>query len=121
MCTPRVQTASYGVIMEAMTKSWTDERLEERFDRIDERFDEVGRRFDETDRRIDQMDRRIDEMDRRIDQRFDRVESDSRELRGEMKAGFDRIDARFDALHHLLLRLGGVTIAALLGLLATQL
>jgi hypothetical protein len=38
-----------------------------------------------------------------------------------MKAGFDRIDARFDALQHLLIRLGGVTIAALLGLVATQL
>jgi hypothetical protein len=35
MCAPRVQTAHYGAIMEAMTKSWTDERLEERFDRID--------------------------------------------------------------------------------------
>jgi hypothetical protein len=57
--------------MEAMTRSWTDERLEERFDRIDTRF--------------------------------------------------DRIDARFDALHRTLLQLGGVTIAALLGLLATQL
>lgn len=75
--------------METMTKSWTDERLEERFDRID--------------------------------QRFDRVESDIRELRSEMKTGFARIDDRFDALNRTLLQLGGVTIAALLGLIATQL
>jgi hypothetical protein len=84
-----LQTTSYGAIIEAMTKSWSDERLEERFDRID--------------------------------QRFDRVESDIRELRSEMKIGFGRIDDRFDALNRTLLQLGGVTIAALLGLIATQL
>jgi DNA anti-recombination protein RmuC len=89
--------------MDLMTKSWTDERLEERFDRIDQRFDEVDQRFEA------------------VDQRFDRVESDLRELRGKMKAGFDRIDARFEALHRLLIQLGSVTIAALLGLIATQL
>lgn len=107
--------------MEPMTKSWTDERLEERFDRIDERFDGMDLRFDEVSRRFEATDRRIDELDRRCDQRFNRVELDIRELRGEMKGGFDRIDARFDALQHLLLRLGGVVIAALLGLIATQL
>jgi hypothetical protein len=84
-----MQTSRYGAIMEPMAKSWTDERLEERFDRIDERFD--------------------------------RVALDMREIRVEMKAGFDRIDARFDALEHLLIRLGGVVIAALLGIIATQL
>jgi len=93
--------------MDLMTKSWTDERLEERFDGIDDRFDGV--------------DRRIDEMDRRVEHRFNRVEGDLRELRGEMKAGFERFDAHFDALQHLLIRLGGVMIAALLGLIATQL
>ena len=75
--------------MEPMTKSWTDERLEERFDRIDERFD--------------------------------RLETEIREVRGEMRAGFARVDASFDALNRTLFQLGGVTIAALLGLVATQL
>lgn len=86
-----------------MTKSWTDERLEERFDRIDERFD-------------------------RVDERFSRVESDLRELRDDTKAGFEQvhvdmreIHARFDGLQRTLLQLGGVAIAALLGLIATQL
>ncbi len=103
--------------MEPMTKSWTDERLEERFDRIDERFDEIDRRFDEVNQRFEVINHRFEA----IDQRFNRVEMDIRELRGEMKGGFDRIDAHFDALQHLLLRLGGVVIAALLGLIATQL
>ncbi len=47
--------------MEAMTKSWTDERLEERFDRIDDRFDEIDRRFEVVDRRFDRLERRMDE------------------------------------------------------------
>jgi hypothetical protein len=50
--------------MEAMTKSWTDERLEERFDRIDQRFDDAA-------------------------QRFDHIDADFRELRGEMNSRFD--------------------------------
>jgi len=93
--------------MEAMTKSWTDERLEERFDRVDQRFDET--------------DRRIDAMDRRLEQRFDRVESDSRELRGEM-------NGRFDATQHLIIRIGaGMLVTLIVGFvgviatLATQL
>jgi hypothetical protein len=82
--------------MEAMVKNWSDERLEERFDSID--------------------------------RRFDRVDADIRQLRCDMNAGFARVDARFarvdarfDALQRTLLELGGVTIAALLGLIATQL
>ena len=59
-----MQTSRYGAIMEPMTKSWTDERLEERFDRIDQRFDEV-------------------------DRRFDHIDADFRELRGEMNGRFD--------------------------------
>jgi hypothetical protein len=50
--------------MEAMTRSWTDGRLEERFDRIDQRFDDAA-------------------------QRFDRIDADFRELRGEMNGRFD--------------------------------
>ena len=44
-----------------MTKSWTDERLEERFDRIDDRFDAVDQRFEAVDRRFDRLERRMDE------------------------------------------------------------
>ena len=69
-CAPHVQTVHYGVIMEAMVKNWTDERLEERFDRIDQqhdRFDadfrelraEMNARFDAVDHRFDAMQRLI--------------------------------------------------------------
>jgi hypothetical protein len=100
--------------MQTMTKSWTDERLEERFDRIDDRFDAVGRRFDT------------------VDQRFDRVEADIRDLRVEMKAGFDnsRVEMKteirglrgeINALQRTINWFGGGMILALLGLIATQL
>ncbi len=89
--------------MEAMTKSWTDERLEERFDRIDQRFDEVDRRFEAVDRR------------------FDRVDADFRELRAEM-AG---LNGRFDATQRLIVQVGGgmiaTTLVGFLGIIATQL
>lgn len=40
-------------------------------------------------------------------------------LRGETRAGFERADDRFDALHRLLLQLGGILVAALIGTIAT--
>jgi hypothetical protein len=104
--------------MDAMTKSWTDERLEERFDRIDERFDAIDRRFDRVDADFRELRGEMHAGSREL---RGEMHAGSRELRGEMHAGFDRIDARFDALQHLLIRLGGVVIAALLGLIATQL
>jgi hypothetical protein len=44
-------------------ETWTDERLDERFDHVDQRFNQV-------------------------DHRFDRVEGDIRDLRTEMRSGF---------------------------------
>lgn len=93
-----------------MRVNWTDDRLGERFDRIDERFDQVDKRFNQVDERF-----------RQVDHRFDRVETDIRELRGEMKGGFDRIDARFDAMQRTLFLAAGGVVAALIGLIGTQL
>jgi len=91
------------MIMEAMARNWTDERLEERFDRIDQRFDEVDRRLDAIDRRFEQVDRRFEQVDRR----------------------FEQIDHRFDATQRLIIQVGGGIIATVLmgflGLIATQL
>jgi hypothetical protein len=88
--------------MEAVRESWTDERL--------------------------------DDLNAKVDRGFDRIDADLRALRvetrteftalrGEMKAGFDRvderfekIDARFEALHRLLFRSAVVLVAALVGL-----
>lgn len=86
-----------------MRVNWTDDRLGERFDRVDERFDHVEECF------------------KQVDHRFDRGETDLRELRVDMKGGFDRIDARFDALQRTLFLAAAGIVAALIGLIATQL
>jgi hypothetical protein len=59
--------------MHVMRESWTDARLDDFRSEVDRRFDEVYRRFDEVDRR------------------FDKVEGEIRELRSEMKAGFESV------------------------------
>lgn len=71
---------------------WTDDRLQERFDSIDRRFDEVDRRFE------------------RVDKRFDKVDHE-----------LGRINSRMDGLMRAMFLTGGGIIAALLGVIATQL
>jgi DNA anti-recombination protein RmuC len=90
--------------MERMT--WTDERLEERFNGIDRRFDEVDRRFDSVDRRFEQVDRQFEQVDRR----FDRVEGEIVELRHGI-----------GGLQTTLNRIGGSMIVGLIGVIAAVL
>jgi hypothetical protein len=78
---------------------WTDGRLQERFDSIDHRFDEVGRHFDEVDRRFEHVDKRFDKLD------YELV----------------RINSRMDDLMRMMILTCGGIIAALIGLIATQL
>jgi hypothetical protein len=59
-------------------------------------------------------DPRLDDMNHRMEAGFRRVDEDVRGLRAEM-------NARFDGLQRTLLQLGGGVIAALIGLIATQL
>lgn len=84
-------------------------------------------------------DERLDDLNAKVDRGFARVDVDLRSLRaetsaeftamrGEMKAGFDKMDARFEkmderfeAMYRLMLQLGGGALAALIGLIATQL
>lgn len=71
---------------------WTDDRLQERFDSIDRRFDEVDNRFKQVDKRFDKVDHEL-----------------------------QRVNDRLDGMHRVMLQLGGGAIAALIGLIATQL
>jgi hypothetical protein len=100
-------------------------------------------------------DERLDDLNAKVDRGFERVDADLRALRvetrtefgalrGEMKAGFERVDARFEkmderfekiderfgrmeermderfeALHRLLFRAAAVLIVALVGLNAS--
>jgi hypothetical protein len=77
-------------------------------------------------------DERLDDLNDRVTWGFERVDRDIRDLRGEMNSRFDAMEARFtavdarlDALHKLLIRAAGGTIAVLAttgaALVATQL
>jgi hypothetical protein len=87
-------------MIESMRESWTDKRLDDLNDKVDRGFERVD-----------------------ADLRLQRVETRTEftALRGEMKSGFERVDERFEALHRLLIQIGSVIFAALIGLIATQL
>ena len=89
--------------MEAMRQSWTDERLDDLNHRVDRRFDEVDKRFD------------------KVDQRFDRIDGEFREMRVEMNARFDSLQHSSESLQRTMLQTSGLIIAALIGVIATQL
>jgi hypothetical protein len=71
--------------------------------------------------RLDDLNGRVSELGRRMDEGFARVDVDLRDIRGEMNARFEHVDARFDALQRTMLQLGGGIVVALIGLIATQL
>ncbi|MXV87169.1 MAG: hypothetical protein F4117_13095 [Acidimicrobiales bacterium] len=58
------------------------ELINVRFDAVDYRFDAVDARFDAVDTKIDAVDKRVDAVDRRID-----------ELRVDLRAVVNRVDA----------------------------
>jgi len=62
-------------------------------------------------------DERLDDLNHRVDRGFDRVDADIRALRIETKAGFERVDERFESLHRLLLQFCWLMIATLPGLI----
>ncbi len=67
-----------------------------------------------TDERLDDLNNRVDDLARRMDAGFDRVHDELRDLRSEM-------NSRFDSLQRTMIQFGGLLIAALIGLIATQL
>jgi len=82
-------------MIEAMRKSWTDDRLDDFAKNVDRRFDEVDRRFDEIDRRFQKVDGRFDRVDRELHRVNDRLDGLSRAmifgsltLSSSMLAGF---------------------------------
>jgi hypothetical protein len=89
-----------------MRESWTDERLDDLNAKVDRGFEQTGVEIRELRREFVAL---------------RTVSSDEfKALRGEMKQGFDGVEARFDAMYRLMIQLGGTVIAALLGLLVTQ-
>jgi len=100
----------YSAIMEAVRKSWSDERLDYLNHRVDDGFRKVDERFEQVDERFDQVDKRFQQ----VDERFERFDTKLETLRSEL-------NGRFDSLQRTLIQFNGLLIAAVLGLLATQL
>jgi hypothetical protein len=61
--------------VEAPKRTWTDERLDELNKKVDDGFAKA---------------------DKKMDDGFAKVDATFREVRGEMKAGFDKVDAKVD-------------------------
>jgi tetrahydromethanopterin S-methyltransferase subunit G len=81
--------------MEAMRKSWTDERLDDFRVEVDRRFNEVDRRFDE--------------LNQRVESGFDKCEVE-----------FHRINDRLDGMHQTMVYgIVGMTGAMFAGYAAT--
>lgn len=59
-------------------------------------------------------DGRLDDLSKKVDQGFS-------ESKAEMRSGFERMDARLDRMQNTLVGAAAVIIAALLGIIATQL
>jgi hypothetical protein len=70
-------------------------------------------------------DERLEERFDAIDGNFTRLDADIRELRAEMKAGFDHVDTRFHDMHRTIIvttcSLMGTMVVGFASILATQL
>lgn len=112
--------------METVRESWTDARLDDMKQGMDAGFTRVDEEMKAGFARVDkEMKTGFKRVDEEMKAGFARVD-------GEMKAGFARVDRdikdlrtemnqRFDALNRTLLQIGGVVVAALIALVATQL
>lgn len=81
--------------MELMRATWTDERLDDFATHTDRRFDD---------------------LERRMDAGFERVDTDIRAVRTEVKSLGAEVNFRFDALHRTMIRFQASLIASFAGL-----
>lgn len=73
------------------------------------RLDEVSGQVGYLSGRVDEMSNRIDDLGKRVEQGF-----------AQLDARSGKLEDRFGSLQRTLLQMGGVIVAALLGLIATQ-
>ena len=89
--------------MEAMRRSWTDERLDALNEKVDRGFEAVDKRFEAVDRRFEEVGRRFDRVEDRIE-------------------GLDKgIHARFDSMQKTMVQSSVLVVVAMIGVVATQL
>jgi hypothetical protein len=79
-----------------MAQEWTDGRLDDLSNKVGHGFEQVDHRFERVEGEISAL---------RVETR-----TEFTELRGEMKAGFARVDERLDSLQHTMV-LGFIAMA----------
>jgi hypothetical protein len=103
--------------------------------RSDDRMDALSTKVDDLSARMDAQSTKLNDLAAQMERGFRRVDAELREWRRETKAGFDRVDDRFervnerfervddrfDRLQRLMIQFCGMMLAALIGLIATQL
>jgi len=72
------------------------------------------------DAKMDALDAKVDRLDAKVDGLDAKVDRQRLELREEMKAGFDDVNSRFVGLYRAQFMVGGGIVAALIGVIATQ-
>ena len=95
--------------MEAMRQGWTDDRLDDLRDDLNEFRAETKTEFTAVRAEMKGTAVRVE------------VQDEFRALRAEMVVEFGQVHQRFDRLFQAIIGLGGVMIASLVGLMATQL
>jgi len=68
-----------------------------------------------TDERLDDLNKKVDELKTEMREGFARVDTEIRDLRSDMNARFNAIDARFESLNRNLLAGMMAIIVALIG------
>lgn len=102
--------------MEAMPQSQPEDRI----DALGGKVDQLDTKVDRLGNRVDKLDTKVDQLGEKMTREFTAVRGEMNDeftaVRGETKAGFDRVDDRFDGLNRRLLYvaigLGGAGIAA---------
>ena len=95
-------------------EAWTDERLDDLKENVNQRFDDVDKRFDQVDKRFDRVEADIRELRSDMKKGFERVD-------GEMKAGFAEVNARLDSMQRtMIICFSGMTASIVGALLVTQ-
>jgi hypothetical protein len=100
--------------METMTETGTEKRVDELSKRVDFGFEEMSKRvefgFEQTTKRMDLgfalLAKGSDDLRSEMHKNFARVDDDVRELRSELKTGFD-------SLHQLIIRVCAGTIGSI--------
>jgi len=87
-----------------------EQLLEQRLDGLDKKVDDG---FERVDERFKQLDEKVDKGFKQVDARFGRVETDIRELRGDIKSLDQKLTRKFD-------RLTWILIASLVGIVLNE-